>query len=296
MANEVYWHLPGITVYFYLNQVIINTMKQYPDKFHEGYKVGAVYGTFPGAIWNGGRATFGVTLKSDIEKIIKTYNDFGVPVKFTWTNTMLEPNHVYDAYCNLIMKCADNGQNHVLCNNEFLEEYLRKTYPGFKFISSTTKRLKDIDEIKKEFDKDYELVVLDYDLNHDETVLKELEPYADRVEILADEICFPDCNRRKEHYNVESLMQLTFDTGTCFDCPNKKQKPSFNIAKTRPHFISSEQISDYVARGYRNFKLVGRGLPIDMVIESYVYYLAKEEHRDWVEKHIRTTLQKITGK
>ena len=49
MAKEVYWHLPGFCYFFYLNQVTIHLMKEYPDCFEEGYRVGSVYGTFPGA-------------------------------------------------------------------------------------------------------------------------------------------------------------------------------------------------------------------------------------------------------
>lgn len=296
MAKEVFWHLPGITVNFYLNQVTINLMKQYPDKFREGYRVGSVYGTFPGAIWNGGRAVFGLSCKGDMEKIVKTYNSFGVPVRFTWTNSLLEEKHVYDTYCNLIMQIADNGKNQVLCNRTVLEEYLRKEYPGYKYISSTTKRLKDMDSIQEELAKDYELVVLDYDLNHDEDVLKALEPNAGRIEILVDEICFPDCPKRVDHYRDEARMQLTFDKGSCYDCPNKTKRPSFAEAKKRPAFISAEDIASYVDRGYVNFKVVGRGLPQDMVIDSYVYYLVKEEHQEYIKAKIESTLKHLIGK
>ena len=70
--NKVYWHLPGFCVYFYLNQVLIHMMKEHPECFRDGYSIGSVYGTFPGAIWNGGRAVFGVTSSGDMEKIIGT--------------------------------------------------------------------------------------------------------------------------------------------------------------------------------------------------------------------------------
>ena len=124
-----------------MNQVIINLMKEYPEKFRDNYEIGSVYGTFPGAIWNGGRAVIGVTQKSDMEKIISTYNSFGVPVRFTWTNSLIEEKHLDDTYCNLIMSVADNGKNQVLVNKQILEDYLRKRYPDFKYISSTTKRI-----------------------------------------------------------------------------------------------------------------------------------------------------------
>lgn len=296
MVKEVFWHLPGITVNFYINQIILNMMKDRPELFNEGYKIGSVYGTFPGAIWNGGRAVIGITHKGDMERIVKTYNSFGVPVKFTWTNSLIEEKHIYDTYCNLIMEVANNGMNQVLCNRPVLEEYLRKQYPDYAFISSTTKRLTDIEGIRAELTKDYELVVLDYDLNHDEEVLKALEPEAGRIEILVDEICFPNCKKRVDHYRDEALMQLTYTSGTCYDCPNKTKRPSFKEAMLRPQFISAEELKSYIDRGYVNFKLVGRGLPLDLLVDSYVYYLAKEEHRETVRKILVTTYEKITGR
>lgn len=296
MDKKIYWHLPGFCYFFYLNQVIINLMKEYPDKFNDGYAVGSVYGTFPGAIWNGGRAVFGVTAKGDMQKIIKTYNDFGVPVRFTWTNSLLEEKHVNDTYCNLIMDIANNGKNQVLVNTPVLEEYLRKNYPDFEFISSTTKRIKSLDALKAELDKDYALVVLDYDLNHDEKVLEELKPAASRVEILVDEICFPNCPKRVAHYKDESLRQLTFDKGTTFDCPNRKTVPAFKECMKRDAFISKEQIGSYIDRGFVNFKIVGRGLPTEMVIDSYIYYLVKDEHKDFIRTKLENTLTKLTGR
>ena len=291
----VKWHLPGFCAFFYLNQIVINLMKEYPEKFREGYRVGSVYGTFPGAIWNGGRAVFGITCKKDMQRIVDTFNRFGVPVRFTWTNPLLEEKHVQDTYCNLIMSVADNGKNEVLVNSPVLEQYLRENYPDFGFISSTTKRLTRLEEIQAELDKNYKLVVLDYDLNHDEKVLSALESVADRIEILVDEICFPGCQKRKKHYEDEALMQLTYEKGTVVPCPNRTTRPSFAECKKRPSFISNEEIDGYIERGYTNFKIVGRGLPQDMVLESYLYYLVKEEEREFIHNKIDKTMASLLG-
>ncbi|MCR4989331.1 MAG: hypothetical protein K6A38_00500 [Lachnospiraceae bacterium] len=294
--KKIYWHLPGFCVFFYMNQVIINLMKEYPDRFRDGYAIGSVYGTFPGAIWNGGRAVFGLTSHSDMEKIIKTYNGFGVPVRFTWTNSLIEEKHLSDTYCNLIMETADNGMNQVLVNRDILEEYLRDKYPSFEFISSTTKRITNLDELKKEYEKDYELVVLDYDLNHDDDVLKALSPYASKTEILVDEICFPNCPKRKAHYADESLMQLRFEKGKPYNCPNTKTIPEFSECKKRPAFISNDEMEGYIEKGFVNFKLVGRGLPQSMVEDSYMYFLVKDEHREFIRKKLDDTLSKLLGR
>ena len=296
MAKEIYWHLPGFCYFFYLNQVIIRLMQEYPEKFYEGYRVGSVYGTFPGAIWNGGRMVFGLTAKGDMEKIISTYNRMGVPVRFTWTNSLLEEKHVHDTYCNLIMDVANNGKNQVLVNTPVLEKYLREKYPDFAYISSTTKCITNPGELAEEIGRGYFLVVLDYNLNHSEEVLKSLMPQADKIELLVDEVCFPNCPKRKQHYADESLRQLTFDKGGTFPCPNTKTKPSFAECKKRPAFISREQLPGYVDMGFRNFKIVGRGLPIEMVKDSYMYYLVKEEDEEFIRRKLDQTLLRLTGK
>lgn len=270
-------------------------MEEFPDKFRDGYKIGSVYGSFPGAIWNGGRAVFGVTDKRQMQTIIKTYNDLKVPVRFTWTNSMLEEKHVHDTYCNLIMDIADNGMNQVLVNREVLENYLREKYPNYRYISSTTKRIVTLEGLKDELKKDYFMCVLDYDLNHDEEILKLLEPEAGRVEILVDEICSSHCARRTAHYSDESLKQLSFEKGKPFPCNNRAQKPTFSECMKRDAFISNEEIGLYIDRGYVNYKIVGRGLPIEMVKESYLYYLVKDEHREFIRNRLEKILEKLNS-
>lgn len=294
MAKEVYWHLPGLCNFRLVNQILLNLMKDYPSKFRDGYKIGSVYGTFPGAIWNGGRAVFGTAFKGDIDKIIKMYNSRGVPVRFTWTNSLLEEKHNNDTFCNMIMKLADNGINQVLVNRPSLEEYIRKEYPKYPVISSTTKRIVNLEEIKAELAKDYHLVVLDYDLNHNEEVLAELEPLADKIEILVNEICTPGCPKRAEHYKAESLSQLEFDKDTYFQCPHQNAKRGFSECMKRPSFIKNEEIDSYIERGYVNFKIAGRGLSPEFLMDSYMYFLVKEEHRDFVRMKMNQILADLT--
>ena len=266
-AREVYWHLPGFCYFRLLNQVIINMMKDYPDRFREGYRIGSVYGTFPGAIWNGGRVSFGLTSKRDMENILKIYNSRGIPVRFTWTNSLLEEKHLQDTYCNLIMRLADNGLNQVLVNTPVLEDYIRREYPRYPLISSTTKRITDQDSLQAELDRDYYLVVLDYDLNHDWQVLETIAPQA-------------------EHYRQQSQLQLEFDINTGFPCPNQTRQRTFAECMERPAFITNEQLGSYIDKGFCNFKIAGRGMPQDYVKESYLYFLVRDEHRAFIREKV----------
>lgn len=293
MAKKtVYWHLPGFCYFRQLNAAVIALMKEYPNCFRDGYRIGSVYGTFPGAIWNGGRVVMGIAGKRDIEATLKLYNSKGVPVRFTWTNSVLEEKHVYDTYCNLIMHMADNGMNQVLVNVPALEEYIRREYPGYKLISSTTKRINETDGVLAELQKDYFLVVLDYDLNHDAKTLEAIEPWADRVEILVNEVCSPGCSLRAQHYAQQSRAQLEFDVGALFRCPNSNQQKGFEECMKRPAFISNEEIGSYIDKGFVNFKIAGRGMPQSYVYDAYLYYLVKEDQRDFIRRRIEELLQK----
>lgn len=292
MAEKtVYWHLPGFCYFRQLNAAVISLMKEYPDCFRPGYQIGSVYGTFPGAIWNGGRVVMGIAGKRDIQATLNLYNGKGVPVRFTWTNSVLEEKHVYDTYCNLIMRLADNGMNQVLVNTPVLEDYIRREYPGYKLISSTTKRICDTGGVLSELQKDYFLVVLDYDLNHDEETLKAIEPCAGRVELLVNEVCSPGCPLRAQHYAQQSRAQLEFDVHDLFHCPNSNQQKGFEECRKRPAFISNEEIGSYIDRGFVNFKIAGRGMPQSYVYDAYLYFLVREGCRAFIRGKIDGLLQ-----
>lgn len=294
--RTVYWHLPGLCYFRLLNQMVINLMRDYADCFREGYQIGSVYGTIPGAIWNGGRAVFGILDRESIVSIIKAYNDRGIPARFTWTNALLEERHLYDTYCNLIMELGDNGMNQVLVNRPVIEQYIRREYPSYVLISSTTKCMVDRKMLCRELEKDYKLVVLDYDLNHDRETLKAIASYADKVEILVDEICYPNCPKRAEHYHDESRMQLAYTMQSDFKCTNKCTKPSFAESQKRPAFISNEEIQWYIDRGFVNFKLVGRGLPIEFVRDSYLYFLVKDDARAFIQEKVDRFMEEVAKK
>ncbi|MCQ2524077.1 MAG: hypothetical protein MJ123_07005 [Lachnospiraceae bacterium] len=295
--EKIYWHLPGLCHYGLLNHVLFDTMKKFPQMFKEGYEIGSVYGTFPCAIWNGGRNILdGFSNKQEVEKIIKSYNDLGIPARFTWTNVMLEEKHVYDTYCNMIMKVGDNGFNQVLVNSPILEDYIRTNYPNYKVLSSTTKRIVSVDRLMEELSKDYYLVVLDYDFNHNDKVTEKILPYADKIEILVNETCQAHCPNRSAHYREISKYQLEFDARIRFICTDPSpEKRTFKGAMKRPGFLSNADVEKYAAMGFKNFKIVGRGEGQQFYIDSLIYYLVNDEYKDFVRKYIEATMTKLRG-
>jgi collagenase-like PrtC family protease len=274
--------LPGFYENFRLIIFLHDWMQREPKLFHDGMRIAAAYGCFPGNIWNGGRVIIGLASKKDIQYAIQEYNSRGIAIRYTYTNPCLEQIHLLDTYCNLCMQMADNGQNEVLVNSDLLEDFIRVNYPNYKIISSTTKCLYDLELIQKELKKDYHLVVLDSAMNNTEKLF-ELD-HKEKIELIVNHYCADNCPRRKEHYRLVGKAQLEYDS-VVFPCENIRR--TFKEIQNNKSFISPDMIYDkYLTAGFHNFKLDGRGFKKDKIIESFAYYLAKPEYRLIVQKKL----------
>ena len=278
------FYLPDFYYNYNLNIKLINLLKEHPEYFHDGIQIGAVYGSFPGAIWNGGRLMSGISDKNNIVNTILGFNNLGIPVRFTFTNCLVKDTQVYDTYCNLIMECANNGINEVLVNAPVLEEYLRDKYPNFKYLLSTTRCERDVNKIN-EACNDYYLVVPDFRDNVNFDYLNQLAN-KDKIELLINAYCDPDCQIREYHYEQLGTDQMSFsDASTFFGC-SAMQRP-FHEALELPTVIKVDDLyGKYVDMGFSNFKIEGRTLHTYEVIESYVYYMAKPEYKDLVRHEL----------
>lgn len=278
MDSKIKFYLPNFQNDNGLNLTIIKTLQEHPEYFYDNISIGAVYGTFNGAIWNGGRVFSGMNELEEIESIIKEYNSLNIPLRFTFTNCLIEKQHLLDNYCNLIMSKANNGMNEVIVNSPLLEDYLRKNYPNFKYILSTTSCLRDI-KIINEQTKYYDMIVLDYNDNHNKTFLESIQD-KNKIELLVNAYCNPNCKRRKEHYKILSEAQLTFsqEKGK-FSC----ECMNYNFYDTilLKNFITQEELyNNFFEWGFSNFKIEGRTVHLANLIESYIYYLIKPQYKD----------------
>jgi hypothetical protein len=197
---EVKFHLPGLRRNYPLNVMFIGLLKGHPEYFREGVTIASCFGEFPTSMWNGGRNSRADQCTGEfINVVIKSLNDWGIPVRFTYTNMLLEEEDLKDPYCNYCLKAAHNGMNGVILVSPLLEEYVRKNYPKMKITSSTCKQIKGVEGVNAELQKGYDMVVLDYNMNNH---FEELEQIRDksRCEILINAACEPNCPRRGAHY------------------------------------------------------------------------------------------------
>ena len=289
------FHLPNFSNHFMFNLIFAEMLKNCPQYFREGVEIASVYGTFPPALWNGGRFQGGVCNEGFIKQVIYSFNSRGIPLRFTFTNPMIEEKHLSDEYCNMIMKLADNGLNEVIVMSPVLENYIREKYPNYKLTSSTCKRITDPEKLKEELGRDYSIVVVDYDFNNKFEVLEKL-PRKQDCELLVNACCEPNCPRRSAHYysigeqqiayneHIKKYPNLPFDVEKYDpqhfrDCPYS-QRGIFEIRNLRTHISPDDIWEKYVPMGFEQFKIEGRTASPFNILETYMYYMAKPECRD----------------
>ncbi len=287
---SIRFHIPNFVNFYYPNLLLVKMIKEYPQYFIDGLEIGSVYGEFPPSLWNGGRSTAGIcTNKNDIKQILKSFNDLGVPCRFTYTNPMLEKKHLSDKHCNMCLALANNGLNEVIVFSDILEKYIRTNYPKYKLVSSTCKQIRDLDTLQAELEKDYSLVVLDYNWNNKYEDLQKINR-KDKCEVLVNPCCQPNCQRRGEHYQFIGKQQIDYVTHMnkypnvpykfqSFDC-NFTANSIFDVEKLSTYVSQKDILEKYVPMGFNNFKIEGRSFHLFNLIETYMQYMAKPEYRD----------------
>lgn len=303
---EVKFHLPGLRRNYPLNVTLVNLMHEHPEYFREGIKIGSFYGEFPTSLWNGGRNSRPDMCDAKfIHMCIEKMNGWGIPIRYTYTNMLIEEEDLSDPHCNYCLKAAHNGMNGVIVVSPLLEEYVRKNYPKMSIVSSTCKCIKGVEGVNAELEKDYALVVLDYNMNNR---FEELEQISDkgRCEILVNALCAPNCPARPMHYKVVSKNQKILAKSIQNPQPGqsiplepwdfkgcKGGRNVYSVVNSCT-FVSPEAIWEkYVPMGFRNFKLEGRNDNIFNVIELYSMYLAKPEYQGLVRINLLAKMEQI---
>lgn len=302
---DINFHIPDFINHCRLNLLLLTLMQQHPEYFREGVKIASVFGAFPPSLWNGGRNTVGVVDDEIIKQVTKAFNSRGVPLRFTFTNPLIEEKHLGDPFCNKVMRMCDNGLNEVIVLSPILEEHIRKNYPSYKITSSTCKEIRNADELSAELEKDYHYVVLDYNWNNNFEFLETL-PHKEKCELLINACCVPNCPRRGEHYRSIGETQIKY--AEYMKTPPMMRKPThfedfkcpsmlrhiYQITDLPTHISPDAIVEKYVPMGFNQFKIEGRTVPDIALAENYIYYMIKPEYKDTARLELLGTLTQKT--
>lgn len=289
-TKTAYYHLPGLFEFYELYQVFLPLFREHREYFYDWCDIGSIYGAPTDCLWGGGRVEIG---DRDPREILALMREYGISARLTFSNSLLREEHLSDRKCNdlcALLNVGEGIRNGVIVHSELLLEYLKKTYPGLYFVSSTTKVITDFQQFTDEVDReDFRYVVPDFRLNKafDKwNTLSEIQK--DKVEFLCNECCRIGCKDRKTCYEAVSRKNLGED-GSDYRCtaPDADSGYRFSKAMTNPGFIGVDDIKNvYLPMGFSNFKIEGRGLGSALVLEFLLYYLTKPEYQLHVREEI----------
>ena len=279
---KAYYHLPGLFEFYELYMVFLPLFRSHREYFYDWCEIGSIYGAPADCLWGGGRVGFGEAPPAAVAEMVRQY---GVSARLTLSNSLLREEHLTDKRCNslcaLFEKC-DSVQNGVILTSDLLLHYLQAQYPGFYFVSSTTKVLTEFSQFEAELNRsEFRYVVPDFRLNR---AFSELNTLTDRqkqkVEFLCNECCWFACPDRKACYENVSLKNLGED---CSDhvcvSPEAGKGYRFSDAMKNPGFIGLEDIQNiYLPNGFSHFKIEGRSLGSAIILEFLLYYMTKPEY------------------
>lgn len=292
---SIYYHLPGLFEFYELYKAFLPLFRKHREYFYDWCEIGSIYGAPKDCLWGGGRVGFGDADSKDVALLMK---EFGISARLTFSNSLIREEHLSDKRCNALCKMFENGstskkgpvQNGIIIHSDLLLNYIKSNYPGFYFVSSTTKVLTDFKHFEEELNRsEFSYVVPDFRLNKQFTKLNALsQEQKQKVEFLCNECCFFGCHERKKCYENVSLKSLgeNCEDHICVS-PNAKRGYRFSDAMKNPGFIGIEDIQNiYAPAGFSHFKIEGRSLGNAIILEFLLYYMTKPEYQLKVREEI----------
>lgn len=281
VKTTAHYHLPGLFEFFDFYRIFLPLYRAHPEYFYQWCDIASIYGSPSDCLWGGGRVGFG---EADAHNVLDLLNEFEISARFTFSNSLLQKEHLEDKKCNKLCQLFHQSakvKTGVIVHSDLLLDYLKKKYPDFYFVSSTTKVIQDFNQLKSELDrKEFSYVVPDFRFNNDFEKLNDLnQNQKDKMEFLCNECCWTGCNQRKKCYENVSRKNLGLK------CPDHQcQAPGankgyiFSKAMEKPEFIGPDQIQNlYLPNGFSNFKIEGRSLGSALLLEFILHYMTKPE-------------------
>ena len=290
MEMKAYYHLPGLFEFIDLYKVFLPLFRSHREYFYDFCEIGSIYGAPQDCLWGGGRVGFG---DADPEEVLLLMEEYGISSRLTFSNSLISQEHLSDKKCNALCAMFEGKgdlRNGIIISSDILLDYIKSKYPGFYFVSSTTKVLTDLKAFLNELEReDYRYVVPDFRLNKELSSLKALPDIKkQKVEFLCNECCWTGCRDRKNCYENVSRKSLGEDVEDHIcSAPNAKEGYRFSEAMKSPAFIGIEDIQKiYMPEGFRHFKIEGRSLGSAMILEFLLYYMTKPEYQIRVREEI----------
>ena len=276
--------LPDFTSALGLNLFFARLYSEQPEMMRENVRIDSIYGCFPSCPLNGGRAaTLEPFSREKVRWTFSVLEEYGLHARLTLTNMLAGERELNSPYSRMILEEAARANAQAIVYSDEVARVVKEHY-GLGLVLSTTREILDAPTLNKALEK-FDYVVLNYNLGKDNAFLSQIKN-RDRLELMVNEYCQPNCPNRQKHYLHNSKDQLEGVLHE-FACP--ANKPSFFEHKPGDPitFTADEVYKTAQDFGIEWFKIVGRGTGFDANLEALTYYLVKDEYHALVKQQVQ---------
>ncbi len=177
---------PGLFEFYEFYRIFLPLFYEHREYFYDCVRL-VLFMVPSDCVWGGGRISSGEYNPQDVLTLMEEYR---ISARLTFSNSLLLKEHLMDKKCNELCALFEKStkiKNGIIIHSDLLLNYLKNNYPGFYFVSSTTKVLTDFKQLEYELNReDFLYVVPDFRLNKLFDKLKGLsQPQKDKLSFYA---------------------------------------------------------------------------------------------------------------
>lgn len=258
-----------------LNQILY-------DKYKISKTITEIYGS-PNICWNGGRVVNinkAIVIENELSKVINA----GLRPVIIFSNPIITDEMLQDSDSNALLKLGLKYNAKFIISNDKLMNYVQTLYPSADIKVSLIKvaidnKVNDLDYYKQ-LEKNFKNYVVHPDDNLNLSLLKKLD--SNKVEILLNERCAPNCPNRVNHYINLSKEQSNLLSNSCvknnfLDCCNFIPEIKQLSHNKKNITLSLKEVEILYDLGFNKFKIQGRTDNLYSFSFDILKYILKNE-------------------
>ncbi|MHA1269353.1 MAG: U32 family peptidase [Candidatus Helarchaeota archaeon] len=252
------------------------------------YPVRDVFGASQHTVVGGGRPTCIIPEVSNeeiveyIKKVHKNNLEFTYLLNAPCMNNQEFVPEYHEKLLKELQWISDIGADNIVVTIPFLIELIKEQFPKIKIRVSTIARVNSVNKAKFFEMLGADEITTDVMINRDFiTLSKIVKAVKCKITVLVTDGCLFECPFRQYHYNIIGHGSQTFHDHDRYyidypliRCSIIKFSDPTEIMKCR--WIRPEDLIHYEEIGIENFKIGGRRLPTDVIINSVNAYANRE--------------------
>jgi hypothetical protein len=188
-----------------------------------------------------------------------------------------------DPYCNLLLDIIEEYEGEAIVYDDTLAAYIRKTHPKIKTVASLNKAMCDYKHSFEGFTDEtayyyglldlYDEIVIRCEYASDDSRLASLADVSDRVEIIVNQFCAPNCKNVYQHLEAIERWNENGQRGYCQQCFSLEMLSNMETRLALNLYMSDARINEIINKGFTRMKLAGRNYPVPQFLDMLSHYI-----------------------